>query len=483
MTTISVQLRGVVYLFVLMQCFSDLVRAQEVRRSAKEVATTVVNNSIEVEVKDRQTALGSFLDIPKYTDDDLERDEVLMGKLDLKIAVRIALRDLSKSEDLFKRGTACISEWDKVVAANEKAFREAKEATEKIGVLVARAKKIKEEAKTVKSDTKNTKAKELNDVFVEIRDLLKGTKDRAPNADTVFKIVEADHAERICLSIRHDVEYVMGDLKQRLEGITTYKGEYESCDKAVKVKSAVEKVHGTLKYVTNLIGNATVHDRFSVGKAKAQVEVWKKAYTDLAAMERLVVTQVGDGRVETEFEVKANKVLDEIQNDITAPKTIIDNSTDKKNEGTVVKKKKIVEEVNRRVDVATKAVGERIVEEKKEIAEERARKAAEEARKAAEEAKRKRDEEEKRRQEAAQKAREEEAREAVERDREVDARLAGEKVRENAAREVAEKAKKEAELAREKAKKKKDGGNGPALVHSSMLLLVLLTGLGYTLMC
>ncbi|ORC91889.1 uncharacterized protein TM35_000041030 [Trypanosoma theileri] len=493
MTTMFVQLRRVVYLLVFLTCISALVLAQ----GEKGVVTEVAKNDVEAAVIDQEKAWGTYLDIPNFTKDELGKNDILgeTGNADLRDIVWRTLVIVRDSEIHFKNGTACASEWKKVVEANEKTVRDAEEATEKIKGLINRIDEVADpETKDKYGKKTPMKLKDACDaekfakLIQDIQEILGETKEKAPGKEVVFKIAEAKQAELLCKSKRSDVDHILRDLERKVEGITSYVGDYNRSDNAMLVKRVAEGINATLRNVTALIDNVTVQDRFAVGRIKTLVQEWKEAYAELERLADLRSAWTSDTSNQKCKIGEKQSQLEAISGLIKEPLEEIKNATDTVgavDERAKETRKEYARLVIRNVTEAIKNVTTGMEEKKKEVARERARR-EEEARRAAEKARRKREEEERARQ-AAERVREEQARQAAEKAKEEQARQAAEKARlaaeqkarEKEARRAAEKAKQEEA---EKAKKKKDDSSSPALVHSSLILLVLCV-LGYTLVC
>ncbi|ORC81419.1 uncharacterized protein TM35_001171010 [Trypanosoma theileri] len=485
MTTMFIQLRRVVYLLVLLQSCICVVYAQVFRESKNEMK----HLGGEEAVVDRAKAAETFLAIPNYTDEELETDGVLgvSGNSEMLRAVRYALRDVRGAEAHFNNGMACRAEWEKVLASNKKAVEDAREATRSIGALVAKIEEKRNRSVKEKIVLKDIGTLEFKKLVEDIRNVLKENKDKTPNGEMVFKVARADQAERVCKTIRIEIDRVMGILKQRMEEVTFDKGEYEKSDKAKEVRKAAEKVRETLQNVTHLIGNTTVRDNFLMGEAKAQLRLWEKAYTELAILGKMELTREGVD-TPTEIEKEIDGVLLELKKDIEEPKKVFSDLASKTNETTVASMNEIDRNVKEGVEVEIKAETTRMKEEKERVLEERRRK-EEEARRIAEKARR---DEEERKRIAEERRAKEEAKRAAERLRvaEEEERMAAEKVKEDEARKAAEKVKEdEAKLASEEArkraeaaKKKEDSSSSPSLVHGPLLLLLLCV-LGCTLVC
>ncbi|ORC91904.1 uncharacterized protein TM35_000041180 [Trypanosoma theileri] len=486
MTTMFVRLRHVMCLLVVLQCLSVLVLAQ----GETGVATEDANNNIGVAVLNKKKAWETYLDIPNFTKEDLEGDDFLgkPGNKELRNTVWNALVAVRESEVHFKNGTACMTEWKKVVEANEKTVRDAEDATKKIEGLtksigeVADRDVVDESGRKIPLRLKNTcEKKKFEDLLQEIPKVLGETKEKAPTAEAVFNIADANQTEVLCKATRSNVDDVLRNLEQKIGGIATFVGDYERSDKAMLVKRAAEGINATLRNVTALIDNVTVQDRFAVSKANAQVEEWRMAYAELAFLAELGNADTSETKGTCEVKGKEPQ-FGEIRKLLQTPKKEMDDAVKKVEAVGEDKKKKYAAEVNKRVTEAIKNMTTGMEREKERIAREKARR-EEGARRAAEEARRKREEEERARKETVQRAKENEAREAEKMAREKEAREAEKKAREKEVREAAEKIREEeAKRAAEKAKKKKDGSSSPALVHSSLILLVL-SVLGCTLVC
>ncbi|ORC91896.1 uncharacterized protein TM35_000041100 [Trypanosoma theileri] len=502
MTTMFVQLRRVVCLLVLLHFCTSVAYASG-DAGTEDVARAKAETKIKVAVLDPEKAWETYLDIPNFTEEDLKGDAFL-GKeenKELRRTVWNALVTVKNSEIHFKNGTACMTEWKKVVEANEKTVKDAEKATEKIKDLIKRIEEVAE-FEPVDGDVNKKKMKlggkckdaTLKKLLQDIPGVLKDTRGGAPKAEAVFKIAEANQTEILCKATRSNVDDVLRNLEQKIDGITTFVGDYDRSDKAMLVKRAAEGINASLRNVTALIDNVTVQDRFAVGKAVAQVEIWKQAYAELAQLADLGGAEPGstDGSCNIKEGVTQ---LEEIRRLINEPKKEMDDAMVKvgadgaegaQSKDTKEKKKEYARQVMKNVTETIKGVTMGMEREKERVAQEKARR-EEEARIAAEKEAARRAREEKRRQAAAaaaeaqrvkkeqeRKKREEEAERTAEK-----ARLAAaQKAREEEARRVAaEKAKKEAEKA-----KKKNDGSIPALLHSSLILLVLCL-LGCTLVC
>ncbi|ORC82805.1 uncharacterized protein TM35_000831060 [Trypanosoma theileri] len=474
MTTMFVQLRRVVYLLVLLHfCTSSVYANAQMDVLSRREREAVVN---------QEDALGLFLDVPNYSLDELKQDDVLNKVDQLPLTVHHLLLAVKDSEIHYKNGTACKAEWERVVATNEKTVREAEAATKEINDLLAKVTKIKEDEKAKVVDTKNTRAQEFNEVLEKIRSVLKKYKDKAPNGETVFEIAKAHQAELLCSAIRSNVDHVLGRLKDKLKLLGYYaEQEYNTSERAMRVKKIGELVRDTLQNVTHLLGKVKVHDRFAVGKASDQVDAWKKAYEQLNDLENLAEERAIGGGSGEAITKKNAQVIEEIKKDIKKPKEDIDKVTQEGDGETKARKKKVYGEVNKNMTEAIKVATKSMEEEKKRIARERAKR--EEERRAAEDAARRAEEEKRRiaretqerirREEEAKRAAEEAARRVEE---EVKKRAQEE---EEAKRVATEEAKKE--LARN-TKKKKDNSVRPSLMHGPLLLLLLCV-LGCTLVC
>ncbi|ORC91917.1 uncharacterized protein TM35_000041310 [Trypanosoma theileri] len=490
MTMMFVHLRRVVCLLVFLHFISVLVLAE----GEKEVVTEVANNDVEAAVMDQERAWETYLDIPNFTREELGENDILgeSGNADLKDAVWKTLVTVKESEIHFKNGTACMSEWKKVVEANEKTVKDAAGATERIKGIIKKIDEVADrETKDKYGKITTMKLKDacdgekLDKLLQEIPKVLKETKEKAPGKEVVFKIAEAKQAELLCKATRSNVAHVLIDIERKVEGITTFVGDYNRSDKAMLVKRVAEGINATLRNVTALIDNVTVQNRFAVGRIKTLVQDWKEAYAELERLAKLEGSTPLGSNQKCKIEEKKSQ-LEEISGLIAEPQKEIKKATDTVGavgEDAKKERKEYADEVNRRVTEAIKNVTTGMEEKKDEVAQEKMRR-EEEARRAAERAR-----EEERARQAAEKDKEvERVRQAAEKAKEVErARQAAEKARlaaaqkakEEKARQAAEKAMEEKakraveEELPQKKKKKRDGSSSPALVHSPLLLLLL----------
>ncbi|ORC91268.1 uncharacterized protein TM35_000062730 [Trypanosoma theileri] len=325
----------------------------------------------------------------------------------------------------------------------------------------------------------------FEELLRKANEVLRETENEVPTKDAVSKIDEAEHLKLMCTGIRKEVDYTLNALKEAIKSYDYLDVNYSGNALAMEVKNAGEEIRDVLQNVTNVLGNVTVQNRFSVGEAKGRLEAWKKAYAELK-----LVGEMHEVKVMLPEEVKSfvegkRVELEALKSKVEGPKKVFDNRTDRKNKETEARRNTTIEEVDKRLKEANAAELLLMEEEKKKIAEDDKRRAEEERRRVEEEKarlaaeeKRMLDEEKAKMEEKKRVAEEAERKKAADK-----ARLAKEEQERSAKQEEAKRAKEEeAKRAAEKAKKKKDGSSRPALVLSSLVPLLLFV-LGCTLVC
>ncbi|ORC83553.1 uncharacterized protein TM35_000651150 [Trypanosoma theileri] len=482
MTTMFIQLRRVVFPLALLLCWLCTVHAQE----TKGADQGVTGGGAVVEIN-REKAMRAFWGIPNRTRDEIKDDESLKNVYEgFWMAAWNVIMAVNGSDVLFANGTTCAAEWEKVIAANKKMVEDAAEDTKKITKLIKDVDAIMKED-WVKGDGKEkekilrlkitTRDDEFWKLVGEIREVLRETKGKVPDAVALSKIEEAEQTRLFCTIVDRNVKYRLQELDKHLEALNfTSGGEFVKSRTAVEVKNAGDGVREVLHNVTNIIANATVHNRFAVGEAKDRVKAWRRAFELIELVGGMKDVEPVVGGKQGELEAIKGEVEERRQ----TIERLVNGSVDE----TKARGEKAVKEVNDRIEKASAVEVRRVEADVERVAEDERRKAEE--RKRAEEERKREAEQEKIRlakeQEKIRRAKEEREREARNREQkareEEERRALDEKARKAVEEEKAKR------MAEEKAKKakSKDGSSSPALVHSS-LLLILLCVLGCALVC
>ncbi|ORC92210.1 uncharacterized protein TM35_000044240 [Trypanosoma theileri] len=445
MTTMFVQLRRVVYLLVLM-CF--LSREAQVIYGQKTAKC------------------------PEPREEELELAERIMDRT----WNGPGIEGVRSAQEMLAGGRACLEMWG----------REERECNENYAFMEAAWNATTEIVRTINDSLKGKWAKDTASCeteavrkFVGGFDQMKAKYNKA--ADAVDELVKnVSRTQRECLTYVANLRDPANKLNVTLE---SYKAmvlndtDYRNCDLEKRNETVVDytarsrEMERVLGELHNLSGKTHACKLQSEGGVKLLLEKKYGEFRELCPSKAVRPDQTTFTKVKNEV-VKGKGSGDTGPTNKDEAREAEERQKDIKafNETLLPLVKKHIKEVEQ-VEIKIKADAEerkaRRAREKQE-AEERARRAEEERKRKAEEAKRAAEEEKKRKAEeqkamqAAQKAKEEEAK-----------RVAAEK---------AKQAKEEAKRAAEKAKNKKDGGSSPALVHSSLILLVL-SVLGCTLVC
>ncbi|ORC91290.1 uncharacterized protein TM35_000062950 [Trypanosoma theileri] len=454
MTTMSVQLRRVVYLLVLLQCF---------------VCVACAADGVNV----------------NYTDAEINGD----GEIDdqLKILVRQTLLLLRDSQIPLANATACKAIWEGAIKANNATVNRSRDAFERIKKLDERIKEYTEKVpqggfalKLKKEVNREGFRKLVNDIKEELENNAKDI----PNEEAVATIDEAVYTKHVCLTVRGNAENALENLKRKLENYETFKEETARSTKAKEVNQAGKSRRDALEKILKELKEVQLDATRSVSKAKDQVRAWADAVGRFSRLGEMVTKLENTDDVPARNEIKAenNETVLKITRVATEQKVKdIRKLINEVDDATKTRRETVVEKVKEKVETANVEAAARVEEEVREAIkakkiadeEEKARKAREEeARRVAEEKARQKAEEERarkaREEEEARRVAEEKAKQKAEEEK---ARQAGEKTREEQTRQAAE-----------KTEKKKDGGSSPSLVHSPLLLL-LLSVVGCTLVC
>ncbi|ORC83132.1 uncharacterized protein TM35_000781000 [Trypanosoma theileri] len=448
MTTMFVQLRRVVYLLVLLQCYACVTRAQS--------GEARVNKSPDERLREKEVQL-------KY--------------------------EVDRVNDTVVKGVSCLNLWKEAVRESNQSRADADSAAGRAEDISQR---ISEMITGVGAEGTINNWKEVKGLVAEVEETT--GKLRQSIEETERKLRDAYKTGKVfcrfeyenAINAKEELERARGRYDEALD---PYEGPKPSGEKNKELYENSTVVHNEISAFIGdykLFGGDAQHSQVtSYAHMKDAREVLDATVVKLGLLKTKVDAQVGkigsppENTEATAVKQKIEDVYEKVKNSgvkDTVRAKIEDEPKESKLEASnfSVKLKSEMENVVQRLE-----------EERRRIAEEKVRREEDARRAAEEEAKRKRAEEEERaREEAAQKAREREAREAAKKAKEVEARLAetAEKSREKEVREAAEKAKGEAERA-QKAKKKNDRAESPALVHASMLLLVLICVLGCTLVC
>ncbi|ORC91912.1 uncharacterized protein TM35_000041260 [Trypanosoma theileri] len=445
MAKMFVQLRGVVYLLVLVQCCVFFVHAQE---------------------EQTDPSGGEF------------------GIAERKLQMWAA-----QSADLLADGRSCLSVWEKELNECNETYGRAKSVLEEAGDLDGKIEEIEKKTDTLNS-TSPANGEELDllqKLLGEAKETVRKTHDAVDK--TVSAIRKTRTARQFCEVTLGNVDDVLKQLHSAQtyysHTLEEYKRTFETEDR-IQLNKNSSKTYKELDMVRANLTWLVVRTRFVVGDADAKVDAVKKTMNgakmklgriDVAIANLLQKRQESPDKnkievIKSEVEVVRDAARTDTMNTIVS----IMREEDPRDEDRKVIKD-ITEKLKKErganllsIQQARKAEEERLAEEKRQAEKQKKEqedRAKEEAKRIEEEKKRKAEEEKAR--QAAEKVAEEEAK-----------RVVAEK-----AKEAAESAREEqARQAAEKAKKKKDGAVSPALMHIPLILLVLLLCvLGSTLVC
>ncbi|ORC87693.1 Autotransporter beta-domain protein [Trypanosoma theileri] len=431
MTTMFVQLRRVICLLVLLHCCFCAIEAEEGTR---------------------------------------------VTRTELRIQTHLSLTD-----QFIVQGEFCLDEWKNRVKTNNDSYKAAEEATMKTMDILAEITKMKQKVEGVGSGNKDVVIGEVDQVVKRVGERLRETNEVVKAAKTA--VSNTRQVKAYCVNER-------GNLKSAAEQIVKLKYYYEEALQEQEVQHGVKKTleneerfaklddaHGI---VTKLVGDIDAYaaqNHLSLFDAGARIDNATKAVND--TLNALVGLNTTLEDVKKKLEGDDSKIN-------ATEKAITDVKKTIKVDTLAVKPSLTANDYGTGLKGEMEKGLERLAKEREEMtrrrAEERERKAREEReRLAAEKARIAKEEQERLAAEKARIAREEQERLAAEKARiarEEQERLAAEKAR--IAREEQERL--DAEKAKG-AKKKKDNSHSPALVHSSLILLVLMCVLGYTLVC
>ncbi|ORC91283.1 uncharacterized protein TM35_000062880 [Trypanosoma theileri] len=445
MTTMFVQLRRVVYLLVLLQCCACVARAEGAQPSA----------GCPEKIKESLTEAKQDI------------DKVLKGP---------KVEGFKSPETVLEEGKDLLSLWKREAEACEKGSIVTRNALEKTEAIlkglrgdvtegsVPGVKKLECNGAEVQGFMKGyaQMMKEYNDAISISRNLTARVEATRHLSKTYYENLLNVHGrykqgfDWYNDTIQHEKNRGCLTDKERKKEFDEISAQYNKFEtvrlgllnltgksKACEINTTVfpgEKIGEMLEGIKGICPDVAVK------KADAETKPPEINATEYVDASRIVVNEskrnatVGDRK-----RVKPS-VLEEFKGKMKAERPI-----------RIAAEEKAKKEAVERAEAARRAE-----EERRRIEEENTRRAREE-----EDTRRKRDEEEKAKQAMAQKAKEEEAK-----------RVSAEK-----AKQAAEKAREEeAKRAAEKAKKKKDDSSSPAMLHGSLLLLLLCV-MGCTLVC
>ncbi|ORC91915.1 uncharacterized protein TM35_000041290 [Trypanosoma theileri] len=469
MTTMFVQLRGVVYLLVLLQCVAFVSHANTAVGGESSEGPTV---TAHVEKSDED----SEAEVKKPEPCDPE----ICPMVEKRLAEWIRIVD-----DYLADGRGCRSVWDAVVNTANETSKLANTSAIKVGGLV---KKIEEE-QTVGDQT------ELVAKDVEIlEDLVRKVKEAVDN--TRSSVLDTWRAEWFCGHKRGTLEEAQNGFKKEIdiyihERVAMRNETYwtiervETAERSNKTYFELQNITKRLKDLKGWSQATKVNVEHRVKAAKKQLNEAKEKLEKIKPGETLGVGSKDEGiknnitNITGEIDTFVKKIENWRPNKNTGPK---ENSVDARIKQAIENEKKLVEqekETDKNKRIEERAQREREAQEQKEreVQAQRAREAQEQKEREAQAQKTREAQEQKDREVQAQKARE--AQEQKEREvRAQEAKDALEKTEKEQLERAAEEARKKAEAA-----KKNDNSVSPALVHVPLLLLLVLTVLGSTLVC
>ncbi|ORC81339.1 uncharacterized protein TM35_001201010 [Trypanosoma theileri] len=469
MTTMFIQLRRVVYLLVLLQCYACMASA------------TNEDNGEEA---------------PEHTETPEEKERKYNDKV-------VRLRNVSgMAHARYVEGRSCLNVWRDTVRASNESYARARSAAEvtdgiavKIGLM--KDKMSKSPGTFAEWDSVSNLLDEVKKTTSNIEEMIKETEKKIPSIKKVGDLCKTEHGNAVdILKELEKAHFRYEEVFDTTEEVK-WKKEGKLLENSTETQKLVEKFIKEFELFRGEAQVSRVNALIQIVKAKDSIKGTAAKFNEL----EVVVEEEAKKAGETGNAKKVNSTLHEVKNTVEGAQNIKEpekNTLLTTSEFNVTLRKE-------RVKVAQE-VAQEILRAQREK-EERARRAAEEAqrekervqkeredreRKAAEEAQREKERVQKEREDRERKAAEEAQREKerVQKEREDRERKAAEeaqrekervqKEREERERKVAEEAQREKGKEPKKATKGGDNSNGPGLVHSH-LLLVLLCVLGCTL--